>query len=90
MRERNEEKVHVEEERKLIVQGYWKKVNGVYFALETAFAGKRVICVEPTATIREDAGSCSSSCSSVSSGAGGEGDPRERKLGSRTKLLALS
>lgn len=59
-----------------------KKLQGVYFAFETALGGKRADWDVPTDTVRDDAGSCSSS--STSSFSGACWDPAlERKLGNR-------
>ena len=60
-----------------------KKLTGVYFALETAFGGKRAVCEVPTDTVLDDAGSCSSAWTSTLSGSICEPAEAERKLGSR-------
>jgi hypothetical protein len=65
-----------------------RKLQGVYLALETAFAGNREVCSCPTDMVRCVVGSCSSSASDSPSGPSPSWIPdvldfEDMKLGSR-------
>src|SRR5690242_9175674 len=69
-----------------------RKLQGVYLAFETAFAGNREVCSAPTEMVRWVVGSCSSSAPSsapLSPSCMAPAFCLERKLGRRSPALSL-
>ena len=69
-----------------------RKLQGVYLALDTAFAGNRDVCSAPTEMVRWVVGSCSSSASLSPPSPPSCTAPAscfERKLGRRSRELSL-